>query len=288
MEMEVYTLNAFTKGEKGGNPAGVVLGADDLSARQMQRIAAEVGFSETAFLQRSEKADILARFFTPTAEVPICGHATIAAFHVLLSNSIIQPGMYTQETKAGILEVEVQADGFIFLAQPFPLFEEEVNRKCVAHSLNIDLDDLVSNLPVQIVSTGLRDVMVPVRSLQVLEAINPNFDEIAAISQEWGAVGYHVFYAGDEQELTAYCRNFAPLYGIMEESATGSSTGALSCYLYEYGKLKANEGLRFEQGHAMGSPSELKANLFVDADGRVRQILVGGTCSVAEIKTIQL
>lgn len=291
MDIQVYTLNAFTKKEKGGNPAGVVLNEKGLSPADMQRIAKEVGFSETAFIQSSQKADFLVRFFTPTDEVPICGHATLAAFHVMLSQNMICPGMYTQETKAGILEVEVKEDGSVFLTQNLPQFGDRINRERIARSLNIHAEDLDPDLPVQIVSTGLRDVMVPVRSLSVLQAINPNFDQISNISEQYEAVGYHVFYAGTGMEPVAYCRNFAPLYGILEESATGSSTGALSCYLYQHGKGKARqaqEQLRFEQGHTMGAASELKAHLIVDGKGDITKISVGGFCSAIGLKIVHL
>lgn len=290
MELQVHTVKAFTKGKKGGNPAGVVLNADTLSEGCMQKVAREVGFSETAFIQPSEKADFLVRFFTPTDEVPICGHATLAAFHVMLSENMIQPGMYTQETKAGILEVEVKEDGSVFLAQNLPQFEAELNREQIARSLNIDIEDLNPDMPVQIVSTGLPDVMVPVRSLGVLEAINPNFDQISDISKQYEAVGYHVFYAGADMEPAAYCRNFAPLYGILEESATGSSTGALSCYLYRYGKVKAHQAqeLQFEQGHTMGAASELRAYLLVNVQGEITKISVGGSCSSTKLQIVHL
>ncbi|WP_078412598.1 PhzF family phenazine biosynthesis protein [Priestia abyssalis] len=290
MDIQVYTLNAFTKGNEGGNLAGVVLDADGLGMDHMQRIAKEVGFSETAFIQPSKKADFLVRFFTPTDEVPICGHATLAAFHVMLSENMIEPGMYTQETKAGILEVEVKEDGSVFLAQNLPKFEAELNREQIACSLNIDIVDLNPDMPVQIVSTGLPDVMVPVRSLDVLEAINPNFDQISDISKQYEAVGYHVFYAGTDIDPIAYCRNFAPLYGILEESATGSSTGALSCYLYRYGKVKAHQAqeLQFEQGHTMGAASELKAYLLVNEHREITKISVGGSCSVIESRIVYL
>lgn len=290
MEIQVYTLNAFTKDHNGGNPAGVVLGADGLSADHMQRIAKEVGFSETAFIQLSEKADFLVRFFTPTDEVPICGHATLAAFYVMLSKNMIHPGMYTEETKAGILEVEVKEDGSVFLTQNLPQFEAELDREQIARSLNIHVENLAPEIPVQIVSTGLRDVMVPIQSLDVLQAINPNFDEIAAISKQYEAVGYHVFYAGDDTEPIAYCRNFAPLYGILEESATGSSTGALSCYLYVHGKVKAYEAqeLRFEQGNVMGAASELKAHLMINRRGDITKISVGGLCSTIDVQIVHL
>lgn len=113
METTVYTLTAFSKAVNGGNPAGVVLDADFLSEHEMQKIAAEVGFSETAFVQKSENADFKLRFFTPCAEVDLCGHATVAAFYLLAYKGLIEVGEYSQETKAGILKVENHQNGIL-------------------------------------------------------------------------------------------------------------------------------------------------------------------------------
>ncbi|MBI4148310.1 PhzF family phenazine biosynthesis protein [Candidatus Woesearchaeota archaeon] len=103
----VYFVNAFAKTPEGGNPAGVCL-EKGLSDAHMQRIAADVGFSETAFVMPSSKADYRVRFFTPFTEVALCGHATIAAYHFMRENGQVVPGKYTQETKAGVLAIEVE------------------------------------------------------------------------------------------------------------------------------------------------------------------------------------
>lgn len=101
MDIKVYTLNAFAKTENGGNPAGVVLSADTLSPADMQKISAKAGFSETAFVKKSEIADFKVDFFTPNNQVDLCGHATIATFYMLANKDLIKAGTYTQETKAG-------------------------------------------------------------------------------------------------------------------------------------------------------------------------------------------
>src|SRR3989344_2115961 len=106
MEIKVYTLNSFAKEQNGGNPAGVVLNADGLTEVQMKSIAGQVGFSETAFIQKSQKANFKVRFFTPTDEVDLCGHATIASYYLMWKQGLIKPGNYKQETKAGLLGIE--------------------------------------------------------------------------------------------------------------------------------------------------------------------------------------
>lgn len=116
-KIKVFTLNSFAKTLEGGNPAGVVLDADNLTEKQMMYISKEVGFSETAFVSKSNKADFKVRFFTPTDEVDLCGHATIATYFLMWNKQLIKSGNYTQETKAGILGIEAGKDGTVFMDQ---------------------------------------------------------------------------------------------------------------------------------------------------------------------------
>jgi PhzF family phenazine biosynthesis protein len=287
--MRVYILNAFAKTKSGGNPAAVVLDADDLNEASMQEIAARVGLSETAFVQNSVAADFKIRFFTPAAEVDLCGHATIAAFSLLFGLRRIQAGRYSQETRAGILAVEVLKDGTVFMDQALPVFGKEVDRGEVAGSLGIGLDSLLPGLPVQIVSTGLRDIIVPVVSLSVLSDFIPDFEKISAISRNHEAVGYHVFSLETKHLSTAHCRNLAPLYGIPEEAATGTSSGALACYLFRHGRIaeKQAQNLVFEQGYVMGRPSEIFVRLDIK-DTDIAGVHVGGKATSAKEKALSV
>ncbi|TCJ01864.1 PhzF family phenazine biosynthesis protein [Cytobacillus praedii] len=277
MKVKVFTVNSFAKTLEGGNPAGVVLDADSLSDESMKSIAGEIGFSETAFVMKSESAHFKVRFFTPEEEVDLCGHATIATFYVLLSKGFIKPGVFLQETKAGILSVEVKVDSSIMMEQNSPSFYEIVNKKEIADSLNITEYEMIDELPVQIVSTGLRDILVPVKNIKILNAIKPNFEEVSRISSKYNTVGYHVFTLESLFGSNAYCRNFAPLYGICEESATGTSNGALACYLSKYGKINKRQDHQFvmEQGYLMKRPSEIKVELRVE-EQEVIGVKVGG------------
>jgi PhzF family phenazine biosynthesis protein len=286
--MKVYLLNAFAKTKKGGNPAGVVLDAEGLSEASMQRIAEKVGFSETAFIQKSTAADFKIRFFTPAAEVDICGHATIAVFSLLFGLRRIGAGRHSQETKAGILGVEVQNDGTVFMEQTLPVFGNAVDRAEVAGSLGLELRSLAPDLPVQIVSTGLQDIIVPVISLSALSGLVPDFDKIAEISEKYGVVGYHVFTLETQHGSTAHCRNLAPLYGIPEEAATGTSSGALACYLFRHGMIAGERPQRlvFEQGTIMGRPSEILARLDIRG-GAIAGVHVGGKAILAGEKILQ-
>ncbi|KNZ40924.1 PhzF family phenazine biosynthesis protein [Acetobacterium bakii] len=277
MKIKAYTLNAFAKTIDGGNPAGVVLNADSLSENNMKKIAGILGFSETAFLMRSDCADFKVRFFTPTEEVDLCGHATIGAFYTLLSQNVIKPGNYSQETKAGVLNVKVNDNLSIMMTQKTPIFYEIIGKEEIADSLNLHSDQMLADLPVQIVSTGLRDIMVPIKNMKILNGINPDFEKVKAISRKYKTIGYHLFTLESINGSDACCRNFAPLYGIPEESATGTSNGALGCYLFKYGKLKAQTPypLVFEQGYAMKKPSEIMVSI-ISQGQEVVEVRVGG------------
>jgi PhzF family phenazine biosynthesis protein len=282
MEIKIFKLNAFTKAGKGGNPAGVVLESDSLKEEEMQYIANKVGASETAFIQKSIFADFKIRYFTPTDEVDICGHATIAAFKILVEKMGIFQGEYSIETRAGILEVRVEDDR-IYLSQALPKFDQVIGKEEIIHSLNIKVNDLNEDLPIQIVSTGLRDILIPIRNREALNTINPNFDEIKTISQKYNVIGYHLFTLDSAPTLTAHCRNFAPLYDIPEESATGTSNGALTCYLHKYNVIANNSSrLVFEQGYAINASSEIISRFELDERGEIGKIEVGGTATSIE------
>ncbi len=286
MQISTYTINAFAKTPGGGNPAGVVVHADNLSVNQMKKIAAFLRLSETAFVMKSNVADFEIRFFTPADEVDLCGHATIGAFSVLRDLRIIKPGFYSQQTKAGLLSVEVRPDGMVMMNQTTPDFGGFIGIEEIADSLNIPADILCAECPIQIVSTGLRDILVPVRTLDGLNAIRPDFHKVSAISKRFHAVGFHLFTMESLYHSTAHCRNLAPLYGIPEESATGTASGALACYLFrhravlerQYGRSRDFDdgGLVFEQGYSMGRPSEIRASLRIEGD-EILEVRVGGT-----------
>jgi PhzF family phenazine biosynthesis protein len=289
VDIEVSTLHAFSDKPLGGNPAGVVLQAGHLSESQMQEIARQVGFSETAFVMPSNQADFKVRYFTPNDEVDLCGHATIALFYLMKAQHIVEVGMYTLETLAGILEVVVQNNGEVYLSQALPEFGEIVDRQKIAESLGIPTEDLHAELPVQIVSTGLRDILIAVKHVDVLPKIIPDFQLIAEISKANLVVGYHVFaLEPDAEAALAECRNFAPLYDIPEESATGTSNGALLCYLHKYNQLSdPNDTIyTIRQGYTMNRPSEIRAKLTLDISNEITEIQVGGVA--VHIKNIRI
>jgi PhzF family phenazine biosynthesis protein len=287
MKVKVYTVHSFAKTSEGGNEAGVVIDADFLSEEEMQKIAEKVGFSETAFVLHSDLADYKVRFFTPKEEVDLCGHATIGTFFTMATLGYIKPDNFTQETKAGILGIEIKEDLTVMMNQPLPDFYETLDKSEIADSLNIETSNIHEDLSVQIVSTGLRDIMVPVKSLDVLSSIKPDFNKIIEISKKYHAVGYHVFSLETRNTSTACCRNFAPLLAIPEESATGTSNGALGCYLYQYGTIGFDQAslMIIEQGYTMNKPSEILVSLDIEGN-KITGVKVGG--SAQNLSSIEL
>lgn len=268
--MSIYRLTAFPKTEYGGNKAGVYLDADLLTEKEMKKIAKEVGYSETAFVSESDVADFKVRFFTPTSEVDLCGHATIATFNLLRDLKIISEGTYTQETKAGVLNLVVKKNE-VYMEQILPEFFDELEyhdiSTCFSNGHFVD-----DNYPVQIVSTGLKEIFIPVKDVETLNNLKPNFNEIIEASVRHNVIGIHAFTLAEDCE--AYGRNFAPIVGINEESATGTSNGALACYLFRHVKRKHKYVLR--QGYPMDLPSEIISKLESE-DNVIKKVWVGGT-----------
>lgn len=271
--IQKYAVNAFSRTEGGGNPAGVVLDADFLNDEEMQQIAANLGFSETAFLLSSQKGFLKVRYFTPLEEVRLCGHATIASFGLLKHLKRINEGTYRIETGAGLLGVMVGIDKFM-LELDTPVFYEQMDRESVADSLGIDVEEIMKTPSPQIVGAGLKDLIIGVRNKEILFKMNPNFRLISEISRQNDIAGYHVFCMDEEENVQM--RNFAPLLGIDEESATGTASGALAVFLYRNGLLPKSQKLMwtFYQGSVLGRPSEI--DILLKEENNQMKVFVGG------------
>ena len=225
--MQYYIVDAFTDKPFGGNPAGVVLLDSDFPADSlMQQVAAELRYSETAFVQRNGANEFTVRYFTPRSEVDLCGHATIATFGLLWQLGKVGDEICLNHTLAG--DLEVLAGERVMMQMAAPRMVGEVEQLCrIMHCA-------VPSLPVEIISTGLPDIMLPVQSQEELDALTPDMAALAELSRELEVVGVHAFVqTGDG--YTAHVRNFAPLYGVDEESATGTANAALTHYLQRRG-----------------------------------------------------
>ena len=274
--MKYFIVDAFTTQPFGGNPAGVVL-LDDVfpSEKFMQQVAAEFRYSETAFVLRNSETEFTVRYFTPAAEVDLCGHATIATFGTLYKLGVIADGtMCINNTLAGDLQVRVGEKVMMRMAEP-QVIDTAVDVELLHRIMGVK--SLHSILPVQVVSTGLPDIIMPVEGIDELNALSPDMDALAQLSDQLNVTGVHAF-ALSEDGYTAHVRNFGPLYGVPEESATGTANAALTHYLHHNGLMQAPAECRFMQGEAMQRPSVVATTLLKDGT-----IWVGGDSAIVAI-----
>lgn len=270
--MKVYVMDSFSDRIFGGNQAGVVLADKALEPAVMQQVAAELKHSETAFVWQTEEGNRL-RYFTPAGEVDLCGHATVAVFALLRRLGRIEDGTHKALTRAGALEIEVSGETvWMDMAPPKTLGilpEESWEELYGAYGLT--LEDRPADLPPEIVSTGLADIMMPVRDRETLLRAVQDERTVTELSRRFDVTGVHMFCLGEE---AVYCSNFAPLYDIPEECATGTSNGALTYYLYERSLVEPERENLFLQGEHMDRPSRILSRLTVQ-DGAVR-VRIGG------------
>jgi PhzF family phenazine biosynthesis protein len=282
MERRIFHVDAFTRTAGRGNPAGVVLDADDLDEAGMLRIAAELGYSETAFVLAPQEPghDVRVRFFTPTVEVPVCGHATVAAHYVRAAVRGIE-GSFVQMTGAGpqrITAARCGGDWRIAIRQGAATFGEPVAaplRDRIAAALGIRPADIAAGLPVQVVSTGHSKVLVPLAQACSLDRLAPDAQALVALGAEVGSKGWFPFAAG------AGCtegRMFAPAIGVAEDPVTGNANGPLGAYLVRHG-LMAHDGRRlaFEghQGRALGRDGIVHVTVDI-VDGMPESVTIAG------------
>lgn len=270
--MKYFVVDAFTDRPFGGNPAGVVMLDGDTFPKEelMLQIAAELRYSETAFIRRHSEKEFTLRYFTPKAEVELCGHATIASF-ALLHRKGLASGRCLCHTLAGDLDIEAGERVMMQMAQPRIVKTVEDTEE-IYKALGIN--GYRPMLPVQIVYSGLPDFMIQVPDVAVLQTMKLDMEAIAEITKRYEAVSFHVF-AFDKDGYTAHVRDFGPLYGVPEESATGTANAALTYYLQQCGCLGTEAECAFLQGEAMGRPSVVATR--IQADGN---IYVGGTAAI--------
>lgn len=284
-------VDAFTTEPYTGNPAGVVPSADELGEEQMQAIANELGASETAFVSESHDADRRLRYFTPSTEVDLCGHATIASLHLLAKEGRLNPGGHTIETNVGVLDVEVREDDTLWMTQSTPSVDRvDLDLDRVSNALGVPsaaIDDVTGDLPIAVATTGLPFLVVPIAFLEALGNAKPDFDAVENLASDVGATGVYPFtFDTLDAEATVHGRAFVPGSGVPEDPVTGTASGAVGAYLDHVGALVGG-------GTAPGSsdvhvdaapPDEMvfEQGAFVDRPGRVHvrvdeSVHVGGT-----------
>lgn len=259
---QLFKLAAFTDTPEGGNPAGVWIGDELPDASTMQRIAAEVGFSETAFLAPASGAARIVRYYSPAAEVPFCGHATIAAGIVLAEAE--GDGVYRLTTAVGEVPVSVRQRGsqrLVSLTSVEPRVAP-AGRSLLTDALATlrwDVADLDPAIPPAMAYAGAWHLVLAAARAQRLATLEYDFDRLKAILLANNLTTLQLVWR--ESQTIFHARNPFPVGGVVEDPATGAAAAALGGYLRQAGLIQAPVVLTIHQGEAMGRPSLLTVEI---------------------------
>ncbi|MBX3302064.1 MAG: PhzF family phenazine biosynthesis protein [Nitrospira sp.] len=293
--LKFYQADVFTGQPFGGNPVAVFPDAEGLTDDQLQRIAREMNLSETVFVfpPTDSAAAARLRIFTPTQEIPFAGHPVLGTFYVLahLKRILIDDGItrVTQECNIGLFPIEVHTEHGsvvrVVMAQPKPEFFEPMTAidelYLIAGALGIPKHVIAdAKWPLQVVSTGLPVLIVPVRTLTAARSIAPDASAIIKVCERFGANGIMVFTTVTvESFASVHARMFAPKIGILEDPATGSAGGALGAYLVHNGVVEVGPTteILIEQGYEIDRPSRILVQVESE-DDVIQGVTVGGQC----------
>ena len=297
-QLDVFTQQAFA-----GNPLAVFPEGDGIGDDDMLKIAREMNLSETVFVlpPRDEKTLRRLRIFTPTREIPFAGHPVVGTWNALSREGVVPlpagGNGWTQiyhEVGIGVLPVDIEfKDGLplqvVMTQGAFEIIgeiDDSQEQSELARALGIDREDLDESLPIQIISTGLTSMAVPIRSLADLGRCRVNGGLLGEIYTRAGATGCHAFTRETIEIGTAraHTRFFAPADNIAEDPATGSASGALGAYLIYHNAISVEpeeERLRFslEQGDFIHRPSRINIEI-KGGPGAIEQVRVGGSSIV--------
>ena len=268
MNHRFYTLDVFTTTRFQGNPLAVITDGDELSNDQMMAIAREMNLSETVFVQKPTDDRALARLriFTTKEELKLAGHPVIGTWFLLAELGVVpaqEGGVHVlQQTGAGVLPVEIRfKDGRpqrVTMTQKEASFKSShIDKKKLMAALGLSTKDLDSKLEPEFVSTGIYNLMVPLKSRKALSSIQMNMVELARLFGKQAALAY-CFTVGSNH--TVHARGMMP-WELYEDAATGSAAGSLGAYLVRHGKLGAGHTLHIAQGVEMGRPSEIEVEV---------------------------
>jgi trans-2,3-dihydro-3-hydroxyanthranilate isomerase len=272
-----YIVDVFAEEKYAGNQLAVVRGAGHLPDATLQKIAAEIDYSETTFVlsdeERNSGYDV--RIFTPKEEVPFAGHPTLGTAHVIAREIVPGPvERVTLNLKAG--RIPVVLGDVLWMDQLPPTFGETLDPASVSRALNLEEANLDKRFPIQEVSTGLPCIVVPLKTLEALKRCQVNLDAYYGLISSTQAKAILAFAPEPYDKANHLsARFFADYYGVPEDPATGSANGCLAAYLVEHGYLGQDPiDIRVEQGYELGRPSLLY--LRAERTGYETSVFVGG------------
>lgn len=277
--MQQYILSSFVSKNGGGNKAAVVFDDLSLSEKQMLELAKKNNFSETAFIdfRKSDDNKYSIRYFTPGEEVDICGHAALASFHLLKQLGYLKGDIAYHKAKAGELKVIIEGNS-ILIEMKKPQLVMQLDPGIVLDTVDLCKDRIITgeNGMIDVISTGLKDIILEVKDIETLRAMTINKKSMIDVCEKYNIIGMHVVSRETiEKDSDFCCRNFAPAVGIDEESATGTSNASMLYYMIRKNyKFDYKKTYKVEQGYFMGSPS----NIYVKVDNN--SIFVGGQARI--------
>ncbi|WP_299484461.1 PhzF family phenazine biosynthesis protein [Acaryochloris sp. IP29b_bin.137] len=261
-DLSLHRLSAFTTDSNGGNPAGVWIGDTLPTPDTMQQIAAEVGFSETAFVAPQTGFERTIRYYSLEVEVPFCGHATIATGVAL--GELSGEGTYKLSATVGEVPVVVrhqegQWQASLTSVEPSYTSASDALVTDVLSTLGWQLDELDLSIPPARAYAGAWHLVLAVSKSERLAHLDYDFDPLKALMQQDGLLTVQLIWR--ENRETFHSRNPFPVGGVVEDPATGAAAAALGGYLREAQLISAPNQIVIHQGEAMGRPSRLVVDI---------------------------
>lgn len=278
----IYQVDAFTTSPLGGNPCAVLFDCANLDDAAMQAIAREMNLSETAFVWKKSNGGFRVRYFTPAEEIPMAGHPTIATVYALVdSGRLSLPGDYLKiplELRDGPIDVEIFAQkgkvARIVMSQRIPRFLSTYHAADVLPAFGLKESDLLPGLPIQTVSTGTPQLMVPLNSHDALRRAILDLGKYTALRQGGDFFSPHLFCLQGVENGRTFARHFGVPPDTMEDPFTGSATGGMAAYLWHYGLIDSPTFIA-EQGHWMHRPGQAYVEVIGPRD-EIETVKVGG------------
>lgn len=290
-KIEFFYVDAFTTETFGGNPAGVIPNAENLTDEDMQKIANELNLSETAFLlpTSNANANYKIRYFTPTKEVDFCGHATLGTAWLMATkyNWIDKGDKIVFESNIGQIPVKWLMENNqltrVSMTQVRPQVKSiDISPAVVADLVGIHETDIDDRYPIKIANTGVPHLMVPVKTRQAIDQAEPNLNELKKMNNDFNISTTHLFTFDTNGQFDIYTRDFCPNIGIDEDPVTGAANGALGGYLYLENILAQQERhqLMIGQGHTINRPGILYVTITPDGENAVIEVAGAAVVSI--------
>ncbi len=283
MKKECVFVDVFADSPYSGNQLAVFPDADALSTSQMQKLANEINYSETTFIHKSRdpQADFDIRIFTIKRELPFAGHPILGTAYSIMDlfdfwqnrNDVLR-----LKTKVGVIPLE-KKNHSIWMTQNEPEFFAQYTDKIeIASLINLSPEDISDDFPIEEVSTGNRMLIIPIRSLDVIQRAEGNVSTVKKFFEKENPGGPYLFTRETmSPDAQVHTRFFAPHLGVFEDPATGSAAGPLTAYLLKHNVFGKSFEIANEQGIEMGRPSKIL--MIGELRGKKYSVKIGGKCA---------